>query len=376
MNDQSAIAPTLFELLARQWDTGASIQSVLFNGRQNAVAYVLDNGSAAIAHVADSDPAERRIHVDAEDGRQTIRPRSKSPKPLVMIEITDGGPVLLGTLGETEFVAGAADGPFYRISPTGDKIAIDLQTDEAVTSIDDCPASGQFASASGSTITVFDRARMTVRQRLDLGVAATSIRFSPDGKSIAAAHETGLTVWDLNGSDTKKKHVAFGGGPTDVNWSPDGNWLATPLADGGFQLISLRDERTQALTGYPAPVNSIVWNRNANAIVTSGAFRVAAWSMDQPPIETAATGALETGKPGFVPVSAVSCHPDRNLVAAGYDNGFLSIMQIGGRDELVLNSEGQGAIRGLVWSDDGRHIACGAGKGLAAIVSVPPQMFK
>lgn len=376
MNQQTTITPTLFKLLAREWSTGAAIKSMLFNGSQTAVAYALDNGTVAIAEVSDEDPPEQRVHINAEDGRSIIRPRSIEPKSLQLIEVEDSGQMLFGCIGETDFIACGPDGQVLRISPNGEVSPLGVELHGPVSALGHCPTSGQFAFVSGTQISVFDDKTVTLAHRLDHGEPIAAAGFSPNGQSIAIAHDYGVTIWSLDAERQKTKDVAFAGRPCAVHWSPDGNWIACPLSDGGFQLSSLQDMRTRAVTDYPAPVQSVAWNKKANALITSGAFRVAAWSMNAPPIDDTSSGALETGRAGLVPVSAVSSHPDRNLVVAGYENGFITIVQIAGRDELVLNSEDHGAVTNLVWSHNGRHIALGTDRELAAIITLPPQMFK
>ena len=223
---------------------------------------------------------------------------------------------------------------------------------------------------------VNDTNAATPPRRLDLGEPISALGFSPDGRRIAIAHDYGLTIWAHGSDDQDTADFAYSGRPVAICWSPDGQWIATPLADGGFQLTCPEDGRTGALTDYPAPVRSIAWNSSENALITAGAFRVAAWSMDAPPIEDPSVGALETGRAGLVPVSAVSSHPNRNLAAAGYDNGFVTIVQVGGRDELVLHGEDRGAVTKLEWSRTGRHLAFATDRQAAAVVSLPPQMFK
>ena len=376
MNQQSDMTPTLFKLLAREWNVDAAITSMLFNRRQSAVAYALDNGTVAIAGVSDEDPPEQRIHISAENGRSTIRPRASEPEPLKVIETEPGGANLLGALGEEDFVVLGADRQITTVSPGGEAAPLRLEVPGPVTAFGHCPASEAFACVSGTQVCVFDDSAETPITRFDHGEPIAALGFSPDGHSIAIAHDYGLTVWTLGSGGQKAKDIAFPGQPRAVYWKPDGGWIAAPLGDGGFQLTCMRDGRTRALTDYPAPVGSIAWNGAANALITSGAFRIAAWSMDNPPIEDASKGALETGRAGLVPVSAVTSHPDRNLVAAGYDNGLVTIVQLGGRDELVLKGDDQGAVTHLAWSGTGRHIAIGTGNGSAAIASLPPQMFK
>ena len=347
MTDQDTLAPTLFELLAREWTVGCAVQSLLFNGRQTSVGYVLADGSLAIAYVSDEDPADERIHINAEDGRSMIRPRTKSPRPLVMVDVSDDSSVLFETWGKRDFFAGKTGGPFYRVSPLGDKTEIRLPVDEPVFAVADCKTGESFACVAGNRVIILHRESMAVERVLEQGCSIGAVAFSQGGELIAVAHADGLTIWDLSEPSRKARDFAFGGDPNRIFWSPDGEWIAIALADGGVQLVSAIDNRSQAITGFPAPVGSVAWNESKNALVAAGAFRVAAWSMMQPPIGDTSLGAFETGKTGFVSVRAVTCHPGRDLIAAGYDNGFLSIMQIGVRDEMVLNSEDRGACRGL-----------------------------
>lgn len=376
MNHQDTTSLTLFDLLARTWSTDTPVSSVLFNSQQSAVGFALNNGTLAIARTADEDAPQDRIHVSAENGRSTIKPRTKPVEPLNIIEVAAGEPLLFGTIGNEDFVAGSTAGPLFRINPDGDKSPIDLELEASVSAIDHCLASGQFAAVNGTRITVFDPETAAPARRLDHGEPIAALAFAPNCKSIAIAHDYGLTIWPLIDVPSKTIDIAFSGRPTALHWSPDGNWIACPLGDGGFQLSCLKDGATNALTDYPAPVGSIAWNEPANALVTSGAFRIAVWSMDSPPITSAANGVLETGRAGLVPISAVASHASRNLVASGYENGFVAIVQIGSRDELILNAQDNGAVTNLAWSRDGRSLALATNRNHAAVITLPPQMFK
>lgn len=375
MTHQDTISPTLFDLIAREWSTGADIGSMAFNANQTALALALDDGTLAIAEAADEDPPQTRIHMSAEDGRATIRPRSSAPKPLTVVDIGENG-VLLGTIGDTDFLAGGGAAPLFRISPSGEKEQVAAKLNGPVDALDHCPRTGRVAFACGTRITIFDHDMTAPEFGLEHGEPISDIGFSPDGRSIAVTHDYGLTIWSLDSPHENAADIAFSGRPATVSWSPDSEWIATPLADGGLQLTRASDAATGALTGYPAPADSVAWNRKAGALATSGAFRVAAWSLDDPPLEDPSAGAVETGTAGLVPVSAVSSHPDRDLLVAGYMNGVIAIMQVGVRDELVLNGEDLGAVTDLVWSRDGKQIAAVTDRRRAAIITLPPQMFK
>ena len=85
---------------------------------------------------------------------------------------------------------------------------------------------------------------------------------------------------------------------------------------------------------------------------------------------------METGQPSLVTVETVASHPKRPLIAAGYENGMLIIANIGSRDELVIKTEGDGAITSLRWSKDDGYLAFGTDRGFVAIVELPEQRFK
>ena len=376
MNQQSPASPTLFGLLAREWTTGSPISSMCFNADQSAVGFALENGSIAIASVEDEDPPGRRIHVSAENGRSTIQPRTKSVQPLNIAGAEAKGNLSLGAHGRGDFIACLGDGMPLKVSPDASISSSDLGLNGPIRATDHCAGGGTLACVSGSQVSVVSEANNTLIHRLDQGETIAAARFSPDGRSVAVAHDFGITIWPSAPGDVAPKDHAFPGRPNAVFWSPDGEWIAAPLSDGGFQLCSLSDGRSQAISDYPSPVRSVCGNQNANALITSGAFRIAVWSMDDAPLEDPSSGVLETGRSGLVPVSAVASHPTKNLVAAGYDNGFITIAQIGGRDEMILNNEDRGAINQLAWSRDGKCIAASSERGHAALISLPPQMFK
>ena len=57
-----------------------------------------------------------------------------------------------------------------------------------------------------------------------------------------------------------------------------------------------------------------------------------------------------------VAVESVAAHPARPLIAAGYENDMVIIAQLGKRDEMVIKTEGQGAVTKIAWSGDGSRL--------------------
>jgi WD40 repeat protein len=97
--------------------------------------------------------------------------------------------------------------------------------------------------------------------------------------------------------------------------------------------------------------------------------------MATPPLDGDMTGALVSGRAGLVAVESVAAHPARPLVAAGYANGQILLVQIGGRDELLVRPGGS-AVTALGWSADGHHLAAIGADGMVSITAFPDRMFK
>ena len=85
---------------------------------------------------------------------------------------------------------------------------------------------------------------------------------------------------------------------------------------------------------------------------------------------------VETGRPGLTLVERIAPHPLRDLCAAGYANGLVTLCQIGRREEMMLREGGGAPVTALEWSPDGTHLAIGTAGGQAAIATFPKAMFK
>ena len=123
-------------------------------------------------------------------------------------------------------------------------------------------------------------------------------------------------------------------------------------------------------------MRTLSWTQDSDILTTSGAFRLIAWPLNQLKTNGIHPTSLDTGKPSLATVEAICSHPNRPLIAAGHENGMLIITQIGKPDEMVIKTEGQGAIGTIRWSGDAGYVALGSSQGVVAIVELPSQMFK
>ena len=375
MDQPNLAPPTLFDLLARQWHRPCAIASLAFNADQSAVAFVGVDGSLAIAAMADPEPPAKRVRTSIETARATIRPREKPVRPAVIVAPVDDRAPPIAAHRHASFAVAGHDGRVLAITPRGQVVPFEARLGERVTAIAGHAATSRTACAAGGELAVFPVDDTAHPQRLRHDLAITALAFSPDGAVLAGAHAAGVCLWRLDGTAAPRE-LSFAGDPVGVAWSPDGQWLACPLAEEGFHLLQPADGSGGAVLGYPTPMRSLAWSVPANAIVTAGAYRAAAWSMAHPPLEDATVGALQTGRPGLVVVERVAAHPSRDLIAVGYANGQVGVMRLGQRDELLVRQDGGGAVTALAWSGDGEHLALGTADGLAAVVGFPPHLFK
>ncbi|TPK65539.1 WD40 repeat domain-containing protein [Mesorhizobium sp. B2-4-19] len=375
MNQQTMQNLTLFDLLARSWRCPSAIADLCFSADGSTVAFTSVDGTVAIAAVADQEPPESRIRVSGDLGQMTIRPRERPPVPLIASAAFGDGDAPLAAYLHSGFLIGTAAGEVVHLTADGDVAETLIKIEGPVVAIDHSARTAVTAVSDGHDV-FLSRNRGDVAR---LEHAATSLTgalaFSPDGRRLACGSSNGLSIWAIEGPASLIRDFSFPARPTSIRWSGYGTWLACGLEAGGFALIGLADGLTDTVAGFPSPVRTVCWSPPANALLASGAFRIAGWSMTAPPLDGETAGALETGRAGLVLVETVAAHPQKKLVAAGYANGRITVAQIGGRDELLVRPLGSG-VTALAWSADGRHLAAGMVDGTVAIITFPAQMFK
>lgn len=369
MNQTSARSLTLYDLLSRRWQCAAAVAGITISADQSTVAFALNNGDIALAGLADDDPAHARIRMSADVGRATIRPRERPTAELSVVAAGRAAvPVAAG--GGARFAVGDASGAVSWLGGVGDAAGVLLAVDGPVAALD-CHPTTEAVAAAGDGDVVVSQGGVT----RSTGIRGHALAFSPDGGRLAIASADSVAIWDGRAPERPASVFDVGAGARSLRWSADGGQLACALERAGLGLIDCVDGSSTVIGNFPRPVRSVDWSEAGAAVVAAGAFRIAAWRRPARPCRGNDVTALETGSPGMVPVERVAAHPRRDLVAAGYANGLIVVARLGLRDELVLRAAG-GAVTALLWSADGRHLVVGDDRGEAAIVGLPPQIFK
>ncbi|MEO6299950.1 MAG: WD40 repeat domain-containing protein [Paracoccaceae bacterium] len=349
-----------FDLIAREWQAPGPVQQVTFNANRSAVAFACEGGAVAIATTADTSPPRGRVRRAIDTSQLSIQQREGNYPGLKLADHPEGRTSAIASLGDGHFLFGRSNGRINSVTPGGLCVHLPPKAGGQISAV--AEAGGVVAYAVGAEVQLWHHERDA--QLVSAPAPVTCLRFSPDGQYLAIGHAAGVLLWSTLDLPSG---VAFDASPHAIEWSDDGRWLACSLGRAGLALIDMRDLSCRIYDHFPGPVTSAGFG--ANTVVASGAYRVAAWSLDD-------GAAMSTGKSGLVLVDVVAVNAARNLVAVGYANGLLSLCQIGGSAEILLRQDMGVGVSALAWSTCGRFLGVGGRDGSAALVEFPDEMFK
>lgn len=376
MSDQSTSGLSLFDLLARGWSLDGAVAQIGFNHDDTTAFFRLETGKIALAPLKDTESPKIRTRLELETGRTTVRPRENPVAPLNLPPVSLAPAQRVCRFGPQGFAATDKGGAILQITAGGQVITRQKPAEQPVTALCSDRTGQSLAVARGRDIVVHDVAEMAVSAEIDLQKSVTCMTISHDGNILAASGEGTLSLIDLSHPNSAPKQFAYDGNISDICWNRSGSHLSCASSDKSFCLIGRVAGTIQHVDGYPAPVLNTAFSEKADALLTSGAFRLVGWAGSDLPQNDLPGTPLSTGKPGFVVINTIAAHPRLNLVASGYANGLVTISNIGTDDEMMVHQEAGAEISALAWSRTGEHLAIGSGSGKAAIVTFPEQMFK
>lgn len=184
---------------------------------------------------------------------------------------------------------------------------------------------------------------------------------------LAAAHYGGVSLWTLDAG--AKRDYVWKGSHLTVALSPDGAYLASAMQDGEVHAWRLADETDMRMAGYPGKLASISWSADSLLLATAGIDTIPCWPFDGPGPE--GRPPYDYGSQGTARVRLVAAHPFLPMIAAGYEDGVVAIVDLPtGRVGRVDVSK-RAPVTGLLWSPDGVHLLSGAEDGRVAIFTAP-----
>ncbi|CAN7494725.1 WD40 repeat domain-containing protein [Bradyrhizobium sp. LjRoot220] len=273
-----------------------------------------------------------------------------------------GGAVLCAASDGARVVSGGDDGKLVALNAKGEVDV--LATDAKRRWIDNVALhpDGAVAWSAGKTSYVRSKGE---EKSFDMPSTVGGLAFAPKGLRLAVAHYNGVTLWFPNMA-AKPEFLEWAGSHLSVTFSPDNRFLVTGMHEPALHGWRLADNRHMRMSGYPGRVRSMSWSAGGKALATSGADTVIMWpfaSKDGPMGKEPAMLA-----PLQARVSAVSCHPKHDILAAGYSDGCVLMVRIEDGAEILVRRRGNAAVSALAWSPKGSLLAFATEDGDAGLV--------
>ncbi len=265
------------------------------------------------------------------------------------------------------FVSGGDDGFLRRFTAAGGRTDIGsfgMKWVEHVASFA-AQKSGVLACAVGKNLHIFNEKGEKLRS-LSHPSTVTGIAFDGRGKRIAASHYNGASLWFTASNAATPRALEWKGSHTGVALHPAGEALVTSMQENALHGWTLPEGKHMRMTGYPAKTESFGFTKSGRWLATGGADAIVLWPffgggpMGKAPMEL---GAAE----GNI-IRRIACHPEHEVVAAGYENGLVVVADIKQEKILPVCGPGRGTVSALCWNTPGSHLALGTEAGFCAVV--------
>ena len=220
------------------------------------------------------------------------------------------------------------------------------------------------AAGYGKRVAVLDAAGKTIKT-LEHPSSVTGLVFDAKGKRIGASHVNGASLWFVAAKTDNPRKLEWKGSHTGIAISPDGENVVTAMQENALHGWRLSDGQHMRMSGYPAKTKALSFSRNSKWLATSGAESIVLWPffgggpMGKAPKELGMGDGI---------VKRVACHPEYEVVAAGFDTGMVLMIDINREQVLPVCGPGRGAVSALAWNANGAQLAIGTETGFAALV--------
>lgn len=206
------------------------------------------------------------------------------------------------------------------------------------------------------------------QQELPHERSVEGLAFAPKGLRLAVAHYNGVTLHWLS-TQTSPTTLVWKGAHCDVTFSPDNRYVISTMQENALHGWRLTDHQHLRMSGYPSKVKSWSWSAKGKWLATSGASAAIVWpfhTKDGPMGKTP----LELGTRADALVSTVSCHPSKEIVAIGFNDGMILAAYFRDGKEVLLKGYGKSAISALNWDQTGHTLTFGSENGECGMIDI------
>jgi WD40 repeat protein len=323
-------------------DLDAWVVGAAFSRDGKSVAFALGDGTLRLASTGDITGDWRRV--EAHEGAC-----------LSMVADVASG-----------FLTGGDDGRMVRTASDG---AVEELANLGAMKWVDCVAShpdGLRAASVGKKLHVFGKGGPL--KVLEHPSSVGGIAFDAKGKRVAAGHYNGASLWFVNSKEDKPRVLPWKGSHQGVWFSPDGTHVVTTMQENALHGWRLADGQDMRMSGYQSKIKSVSFTSKGRWLATAGADCIVLWPffaggpMGKPPMELA-------GGDGVL-CTQVACHPQHEVVAAGFDDGLVLMAEIASGKVVPVAAPGRGPVSALAWNSTGTQLAFGTETGFGGLVDL------
>lgn len=305
-------------------------------------------------HVGLGDGTVRVVNLAARDGEWTSVTAHKGACLAICADGKDGA------------LTGGDDGRVMRIAPDGTLTELQKFGSKWVEHVA-AHESGVRAAGVSKAVHVID-AKGEVTKSLAHPSTVGGIAFDAKGKRIAASHYNGASLWFVGAKEDKPRVLEWKGSHQAIAIHPDGTHVVTAMQEMSLHGWRLADGQHMRMSGYPSKTHSLSFTSKGKWLATSGAESVVLWPffgggpMGKAPTELA-------GGDGVM-CTRVACHPQHEMVAAGFEDGLILLSDINNGRVLPIAPPGEGGVSALAWNANGTLLAFGTEKGFCGILDL------
>jgi len=193
------------------------------------------------------------------------------------------------------------------------------------------------------------------------------LAFAPKGFRLAVAHYNGVSLWFPN-ARTAPEVLTWKGSHLAVMFSPDGKFVVTAMQEPMLHGWRLADAKNMRMSGYAARVRSLAWTHDGDYLATGGSDQLILWPFHGKDGPMGKEPKLLS--PHSARLAVVACHPQQDVVAAGFADGMVLLVRIDDAAEILVKKPGPAPVTAMAFSPDGKSFAFGCEDGEAGIVDL------
>lgn len=191
--------------------------------------------------------------------------------------------------------------------------------------------------------------------------SVTDVCFAPDGLGLVASHRNGATLWSWPHYEPQALPLAWKGAHLSVTISRDKRWVVTAMQEGALHMWNLALKRDYQMRGYWTKPTSLAWSADGKWLATSGSETVILWPFDKQGPE--GREPLQLGWSNATFVTKIAAHADDNVMAAGFEDGALVMLDIPNKKAFNASAPSGHAITALAFSPQGQQVLAGTANG-------------